>query len=124
MKLKERKLKECTQEMKEWNQKMKDWKMNSYLLREKYIDYLVLPTSTTTIGWSNQRTMCWNNLEVVSHALHDVSKSYINVVNDITTFVEPTPPTNIITNYTLLTPYIIKQRLKVFGLKCEAAVQK
>ena len=43
MKLKERKLKECTQEMKEWNQKMKDWKMNSYLLSKKDIAYGILP---------------------------------------------------------------------------------
>ena len=43
------------------------------------------------------------NLIVGSHALHNAEKSHVNVVNDIDTFVEPTPPTNIIKNETILT---------------------
>ena len=39
-------------------------------------------------------------------------------------FFKPTPPTNIITNKTILTQYSIKQGLKVFGKKGEAAVRK
>ena len=50
--------------------------------------------------------------------------SNVNVVNAITSFVKPTPPTNIIANETILTKYSIKQRLKVFGKKGEAAVHK
>ena len=60
---------------------------------------------------------------VVSHALHNVAKAYVNEVNDITTFFETTTPTNIITNKTILNQYSIKQVLKVFGKKGEAAVQ-
>ena len=67
--------------------------------------------------------MGWNNLIVDSNEIHSVAKSYVNVVNDITSFVKPTPPTNIITNETILTQYIIKQGLQVFK-KGEAAVQK
>ena len=44
-----------------------------------------------------------------SHALHSVTKSYINVSNDIDTFFEPTPSTNIIKNETIVTQYSIKQ---------------
>ena len=68
--------------------------------------------------------MGWNNLIVVSNEIHSVAKSYVNVVNDITYFVKPTPPTNIITNGNILSQYSIKQGLKVFGKKGEAAVQK
>ena len=68
--------------------------------------------------------MGWNNLIVGSNELHSVTKAYINVVNDITYFVKPTPPTNIITNDTILNQYSIKQVLKVFGKKLEAAVRK
>ena len=64
--------------------------------------------------------MGWNNLIVGSHALHSVSKDYFNVVNDITTFVEPTSTTNIITNETILAWYSNKQVLKDFGKKVEA----
>ena len=49
--------------------------------------------------------MGWNNLIVGSHDLHSVVKSYANVVNYIANFFEPTPPTNIITNDTILTQY-------------------
>ena len=68
--------------------------------------------------------MVWNNLIVVSNEIHSVAKAYFNVVNAITSFVKPTTPTNIITNETILTQYSIKQGLKVFGKKVEAAVQK
>ena len=63
------------------------------------------------------RSMRWNNLIVGSNELHSVAKSYVNVVNDIATFVKPKPPTNIITNETILTRYSINQGLKVFGKK-------
>ena len=68
--------------------------------------------------------MGWNNLIVGSNELHSVAKAYVKVVNAIATFVKPTPPTNIITNEIILTQYSIKQGLKVFGKKGEAAVQK
>ena len=69
-------------------------------------------------------SMGWNNLIVGSNEIHSVAKSYVNVVNAITSFVQPTPPTNIITNKTILTQYSIKQGPKVFGMKGEAAVRK
>ena len=69
-------------------------------------------------------SMGWNNLIIDSNEIHSVKKAYVNVVNAITSFVKPTPPTNIITNETILTQYSIKQGLKVFGKKSEAAVQK
>ena len=69
-------------------------------------------------------SMGWNNLIVSSNKIHSVAKAYVDVVNAITSFVKPTPPTNIITNETILTQYSIKQVLKVFGKKGEAAVQK
>ena len=68
--------------------------------------------------------MGWNNLIVGSNEIHGVAKAYVNVVNAITSFVKPTPPTNIITNETILNQYSIKQGIKVFGKKGEAAVQK
>ena len=68
--------------------------------------------------------MGWNNLIVGSNEIHSVSKAYIIFLNYITSFVKPTPPTNIIANENILTQNSIKQRLKVFGKKCEAAVQK
>ena len=61
---------------------------------------------------------------VVSNELHSVAKAYINVVNAIASLVKQTPPTNIITKNTILKQYIIKQGLKAFGKKGEAAVQK
>ena len=61
--------------------------------------------------------MGWSNLIVGSLALHNVAKAYINAVNNITTFVEPNPPTNIITNENILTQYSIKQGIKVFDKK-------
>ena len=56
-------------------------------------------------------------LIVGCHALYSVAKAYVNILNSIATFVEPTPPTNIITNETILTQCIIKQGFKVFGKK-------
>ena len=64
------------------------------------------------------------NLIVDSYALHSVEKSHVNVVKAIATFFEPTPPTNIITNETVLNQYTIKQGHKVFGKKGETALQK
>ena len=68
--------------------------------------------------------MVWNNLIVGSNELHSVAKSYIYVVNAIDYFAKPTPPTNIITNETILTQYSINQGLKVFGDEGEDAVCK
>ena len=61
--------------------------------------------------------MVWSNQIIGSHALHNVSKAYANVVNNITTLVEPNPSANIITNETILTQYIIRQGLKFLGKK-------
>ena len=69
-------------------------------------------------------SMGWNNPIIGSNELHSVEKSYINVVNAIISFVKPTPPTNIITNKTILNQYSIKKGLKIFGKKGEAAVRK
>ena len=70
------------------------------------------------VNYSDKRatrlSMGWNNLIVGSNELHSVAKAYINVVNAITYLVKPTPPTNIITNETILTQYSIEQGLKVF----------
>ena len=60
--------------------------------------------------------MGWNNPIVGSNELHSVAKAYVNAVNDIASFVKPTPPTNIITNDTILMQCSIKQGLEVFGL--------
>ena len=56
--------------------------------------------------------MVWSNLVVGYHALHNFAKTYVNIVNAIATFVEPTHPTKIITNETILNQYIIKQGIK------------
>ena len=68
--------------------------------------------------------MGWINLLVGDLALQNVAKTYVNVFNSITTFVEPNPPTKIITNEVILTQYIIKKGIKVFEKKGEVAVQK
>ena len=68
--------------------------------------------------------MGWKNLIVGSNELHSVEKSYINVVNAITSFVKLTTPTNTTTNETILTQYRTKQGIEVFGNKGEAAVRK
>ena len=65
-----------------------------------------------------------NNPIVGFNEIHSIAKAYIHVVNAITSFVKLTPPTNIITNETILTQYSIKQVLKVFGKKCKAEVRK
>ena len=61
--------------------------------------------------------MGWSNQIVGARSLHNVSKSYVNVINTITTFVETTPPTNNIKNENVLTQYSIKQLFKVSGEK-------
>ena len=84
--------------------------------------------NSPNVNYSDKRatwlSMGWSNLIFGSNEIHSVSKAYVNVVNAITSFVKPIPPTNIITNETILTQYRIKQGLKVFGKKGEAAVQK
>ena len=65
-----------------------------------------------------------SNLIVGSNKIHNVTKAYTNVVNSITSIFKPTPPTNITTNYSMIMQYSIKQRIKVFGKKCKATVQK
>ena len=67
-------------------------------------------------------SMGWNNLIVSSNEIHSVAKAYINFVNAMTSFVKPAPPTNIVTNETILIQYSIKQGLKVFGKKGESTV--
>ena len=69
---------------------------------------------------STRLSMGCNNIIVGSNEIHSVAKPYVNVVNAITYFVKPTPPTNIITNENILTQYSIKQGIKVFGNKGEA----
>ena len=80
------------------------------------------------VKYSDKRStwlsMGWNNLIIGSNELHNVAKAYVNVVNYINSSVKPTPPTNIITNKTILTQYSIKQGLRVLGKMGEAAVRK
>ena len=64
--------------------------------------------------------MGWKNIIVVFNEIHSVAKSYANVVNYIVSFVKPIPPTNIITNETILIQCSIKQGIKVFVKKGEA----
>ena len=84
--------------------------------------------NTPNVNYSDKRvtrfSMGQNNLIVGSNKIQSVAKDYINVANAINYFVKRTPPTNIITNKTILTQYSINQGLKVFGKKGEAAVQK
>ena len=68
--------------------------------------------------------MGWNNLILGPDELHSVTKDYINDVNAINYFVKPKPTTDILTNKTILTQYIINQGLKVFGNKGKFAVWK
>ena len=78
-------------------------------------------SKTPNVNYSDKRatwiSLGWNNLIVGSNELHSVAKYYINVVNSITYFVKPAPPTNIITNETIWTQYSIKQGNKVFVKK-------
>ena len=82
----------------------------------------------TNVNYSDKRatrlSMGCNNLIVGSNELHSEEKFYVNVVNYIASFVNPTPPTNIITNDTILMQYSIKQVLEIFGKKRETAVRK
>ena len=66
--------------------------------------------------------MVWYNLIVGSNELHSVAKVYFNVVNTITNFFKSTPPTNIITNKTIIFQYSINQILNIFGNKGVAAL--
>ena len=66
---------------------------------------------------ANRLSMGCNNIIVGSNEIHSVAKAYTNFVNTITSFVKPTPQTNIITNETILPQYSIKQGLKVFKKK-------
>ena len=66
------------------------------------------PTIKCNYGRVDRSSMGCINLIVGSHDLHNVVKSYVNIVNAIVAFVEPTPPTNIITNETILTQKILK----------------
>ena len=68
--------------------------------------------------------MGWNNLIFGSQALHSVAKSYSRVANYITTFLEPSPPTIVITNQTILNQYSIKQVLKVLRKKSRVEYKK
>ena len=74
--------------------------------------------------WNIQSTLhVLDNLIAVSHALCSVVKACVNIVNSTTSFDDPTPPTNIITNYTILNQYSIKQGIILFGKKGKASVQ-
>ena len=117
-------MKEWNQKMKEWTHKMKNWEIE--VLPHEIKGYLLLNTLTINHnnGRSNRWFMGWSNLIVGFHDLRNVAKAYINIVNAIITFVDPTPTTNIITNDTILTKYIIKQLLKGIIKKVEAAVRK
>ena len=68
--------------------------------------------------------MVWIKPIVGACDLHNVVMVYIKVVNTIANIIEPTPPTKIITNENILTQYIIKQGLLIFGQKGEVIVQK
>ena len=66
------------------------------------------PTFNCNDEISNWRSMGWSHLIVGACVLHNSIKFYDRVSDIISNFVEPTPPTNIITNDTILTQYIIK----------------
>ena len=68
--------------------------------------------------------MGWKNIIFGPNELHSTAKFYVNVVNAIAYFVKPNPPTETITNETILAQYSIKQGLKVFGYKSQASVRK
>ena len=67
-----------------------------------------LPSVNCSDKLSTWHYMGSKNLIDGFNKLHNDEKSYINVVNAITSSVKPTPPTNIVTNETILTQYIIK----------------
>ena len=98
---------------------------NKVLPAEKKGYSLSKPTNVNYINKrATQRSMGWNNLIIGSNEIHSVSKAYVDVVNAIDTFFKTTPPTNIITNETILMQYSIKHGLKVFGKKGEAELRK
>ena len=68
--------------------------------------------------------MVFINLVVGARNLHNVAKAYVNVVNAIAIFFEPTLQNNIITNETILTQYNIKQGIRVSEKKVDYEVQK
>ena len=84
--------------------------IDAALMGNEGLDNKVLPPerkgyilrNPLNVNYSDKRatrlSMVWNNLIVGSNEIHSVAKSYVNVVNAITSFVKPTPPTNIITN--------------------------
>ena len=47
------------------------------------------PTITYNDGRSNWHSMGWSNQIISSHDLHNVTKAYVKVVNDISTFLNP-----------------------------------
>ena len=124
MKMKERKFEEVDVENEGVNSENEG--VDNEVIPPEKRGYLLQNPSTINYndGIYNRNSMGRNNMIVGSHDLHNFAKAYVNIVNAITTFVDPTPPTNIITNETILTQYSIKQGLKVFGKKCEDAVQK
>ena len=91
-------------------------------------DKIIFPTESShhqPKWWKNQLEL--HGLEqpnLFSHALDNVTKYYVKVANAISSFVEPTPPTNIITNETILNQYSIKQKLNSFDRKIKDEVQK
>ena len=97
---------------------------NKVLPPEKWYILRTPPNFNYSDKRATRISMGWNNIIFGSNEIHIVAKAYVNVVNAITYFVKPTPPTNIITNETILTQYSIKQGLKVFGKKVVAAVRK
>ena len=64
------------------------------------------------------------NLIVGARALRNVFKVYVDIVNAKADFVEPTPPTNIITNNAILNQYNIKQGIEVFKKSWGRSVKK
>ena len=78
--------------------------LENYVLTPHQKGYFLQNTNTINYnyGISNRRSMGWSNLIVGFYAIHNVAKDYVNVLNDIVTFVEPTRPTNIITNDIIL----------------------
>ena len=71
---------------------------NEVLPPEKKYYHLHNPTTINhNYRRDNRRSMGWNNLIVVPHALHSVEKYSVNVISYIYILVEPTPTTNIIT---------------------------
>ena len=100
--------------------------MNKEVLPPERKGYILsnLPNFNYSDKRATRISMGWNNLIIGSNEINSVAKSYVNVINAITYFVKPTPPTNIITNEIILNQYSIKHGIKVFGKKVKAEVQK